>query len=250
QERRRQPCDRAHPPRCARARQPPARPRRRRRPGERSLAARLRRSDARALPGTLAALCPGHDGQRDRRQAGSLVGRDQSNVVPSPAPIASGGTLMRCWYTRWQMSNALEDGDLAERLTRGHAAGCASCQAYGQALGALHDKLARGAHAATVPVMPVRRARPWLIAAPLAVGAAAVAIAIGVSAGGSGGPPPSIASAPPIQISGPLVRVRSLADQVSQALAKTPLDTELDDLIHDGQRGLDAVLATGGLRRP
>ena len=51
-----------------------------------------------------------------------------------------------------------------------------------------------------------------------------------------------------VQALGTLVRMRRVADSVSQVLANTPLETELDDLIHDGRRGLDAVLATGGLR--
>jgi hypothetical protein len=53
---------------------------------------------------------------------------------------------------------------------------------------------------------------------------------------------------PSIHALGTLIRVRRVADSVSQVLANTPLETELDDLIHDGRRGLDAVLATGGLR--
>jgi hypothetical protein len=31
-------------------------------------------------------------------------------------------------------------------------------------------------------------------------------------------------------------------------VAHTPLDTELENLLHDGRRGLDEVLAAGGLR--
>jgi hypothetical protein len=44
--------------------------------------------------------------------------------------------------------------------------------------------------------------------------------------------------------------VRDVADRVSALLASsTPLDVELNALLRDGRRGLDAVLATGGLRR-
>jgi len=153
---------------------------------------------------------------------------------------------MRCWYTRWQMSNALERGDLAARMGRGHAAGCAACQAYGHALESLHARLSRGAREAAVPVI-VRRARwPLLLAGPMAVtAAAAIVIAIGTR-----GAPVDVVITPPPQIPAPepLARVRHVADQVSQVFANTPLETELDNLIHDGKRGLDAVLATGGLR--
>lgn len=155
---------------------------------------------------------------------------------------------MRCWYTRWQMSNALERGDLAERLGRGHAAGCASCQAFGHALESLHARLSRGAYAAAAPVPVPRRARwPLLVAGPLAAGAA---VAIVIAIGTGGGPVVPVIHVPPplAQASPPVVQVRRVADQVSQALAKTPLETELDDLVYDSRRGLDAVLATGSLR--
>jgi len=159
---------------------------------------------------------------------------------------------MRCWYMRWQMSSALDQGDLASRLERGHAAGCAACQAYGRALGSLHDQLARGVHAAPVPVVVARRTRwPLLVLAPIAASAVVIALVVGTG-GGPAGPvadvPATSSLSSSVQAVETLVRVRRVADSVSQLLANTPLETELDDLIHDGRRGLDAVLATGGLR--
>jgi hypothetical protein len=55
---------------------------------------------------------------------------------------------------------------------------------------------------------------------------------------------------PPLAVLGPgsLVIVGGIADRVTQAFATTPLDTELDALVHDTRSGLDAVLAAGGLR--
>jgi hypothetical protein len=166
---------------------------------------------------------------------------------------------MRCWYTRWQLSNALDDGVLASRMDRGHAARCPSCQAYGRTLTELHARLSREADAAVAPVATGRHRRPWRLAAPLALGAAGALAALALGLGtrdepaGPDGPiavvqPPSPEPHPGQPT--PLVRVRGLADRVSQALASSPLEIELDDLIHDGRRGLDAVLATGGLRRP
>jgi hypothetical protein len=158
---------------------------------------------------------------------------------------------MRCWYTRWQMSNALDDGDLASRLAHGHAARCASCQSFGRSLGALHADLARTAHTATRPLPVVHRARrPLLVAGTLALGgAAALIVALGVGIGsGTTETPAQIPSETPVAITDPLARVRSVADRFSQALVKTPLETELEALIQDGKRGLDAVLATGGIR--
>jgi hypothetical protein len=155
---------------------------------------------------------------------------------------------MRCWYTRWQMSNALDRGDLAARMSRGHAAGCASCQAFGHGLEALHGRLAREAHVAAVPVVAARRPRwPMLVAEPLTVAAAAAVIAIMV---GTHDTPVAPAIDPPTLAlaAQPLAPLFHVADRVSQAFANTPLETELDDLIHDGKRGLDVVLATGGLR--
>ena len=75
---------------------------------------------------------------------------------------------MRCWYTRWQLSNALDrsalgegarTGDLPSLLTRGHAARCAACQAFGRQLTALHAGLSRDAAMAPLPRPVVRRAR-------------------------------------------------------------------------------------------
>jgi hypothetical protein len=152
---------------------------------------------------------------------------------------------MRCWYTRWQMSNALDRGELAPLLARGHAARCPACQAFGHALVALDDRLSRAAH--TAPPPAARRARsPWWIAGPLAAGSAAV-IAIVVATGGPSEPP--AAPVPSVQVSEALGQIRGLADQVSEAVTttRTPLDTELDNLIRDGKRGLAAVLETGGL---
>jgi hypothetical protein len=156
---------------------------------------------------------------------------------------------MRCWYTRWQMSNALDRGELAPLLGRGHLARCAACQAFGHALVTLDDRLSRTAHTAPAPPAARRARSPWWIAGPLAAGSAAV-IAIVVA---TGGPPvpvePSAATVPPAQVSEALGQIRGLADQVSQVVtaSRTPLDTELDNLIHDGKRGLAAVLETGGL---
>jgi hypothetical protein len=154
---------------------------------------------------------------------------------------------MRCWVARWQMSNALERGDLAVRLGRGHISGCAACQAFGASLGALHARLSAGAHAAPAPIAVARRPRwPWLVAGSLAAGGAA-ALAL-VTAGGP--VTPAIEPSPPgVQLTEPVVHVRRVADRVAQALATTPLETELDDLIYDSRRGLDAVLAAGSLRR-
>jgi hypothetical protein len=148
------------------------------------------------------------------------------------------------------MSNALERGDLAARLDRGHAAGCAACQAFGASLGALHARLSAGAHAAPAPapIAVARRPRwPWLVAGSLAAGGAAALVLAT-----AGGPvTPAIDPSPPVvQVTEPVVHVRRVADRVAQALATTPLETEIDDLIYDGRRGLDAVLAAGSLRRP
>jgi hypothetical protein len=154
---------------------------------------------------------------------------------------------MRHWYTRWQMSNALDRGELSARMARRHAASCASCQAFGRALGSLHEQLSRDAHTAAAPPRPApRRSRsPWLVAGPLAA-AAAVAIALAVTSGGS--PPTPVATPQPPPETVEPIRIAGLADRVTKLLADTPLDTELDNLILDGRHGLQAVLATGGLR--
>jgi hypothetical protein len=157
---------------------------------------------------------------------------------------------MRCWYARWQMSNALDRGDLASRMDRGHVARCAACQAFGRALTALDARLSAGARSAAPPQPShsvVRRPRrPWLVAAPIAALAAAVLVfAIGPAARRTR-PAPEV---PAMAVAGPdtFVVVSGVADRVTQAVATTPLDAELDALLHDGKRGLDAVLAAGGL---
>ncbi|HSR98732.1 MAG TPA: hypothetical protein VLM79_16865, partial [Kofleriaceae bacterium] len=163
---------------------------------------------------------------------------------------------MRCWYTRWQLSNALDGGDLAARMARGHAAGCASCQAFGRSLGALHADLTRTARTATRPVTLVRGdRRPMVIAGSLAVGAAAVLV-LAVSAARRPAAPPDVSPVAITETLGeslgrslgePLGRMRGVADRFSEALARTPLDTELDALIKDGRRGFDALIDTTGL---
>jgi hypothetical protein len=158
---------------------------------------------------------------------------------------------MRHWYTRYQISNAVDQGTLAARLAHGHAARCPSCQAFARDLQALHARLTDGAAAAPVPVRAVARRPRWvLLAAPLALGAtAAVAIALGAR---GAAPPIHDPIGPIVEAPRPagVVRVRDVTDRVSALLASTtPLDAELDDLLHDGRRGLDTVLATGGLRR-
>jgi hypothetical protein len=161
---------------------------------------------------------------------------------------------MRCWYTRWQMSNALDRGELGPLLGRGHAARCAGCQAFGRALGSLDDRLSREAQAAPPPPRVARRVPSrWWIAAPLAAGAAAV-LAVRVAGVAPSAPPAQVSqvstTVPAVQVTEALGQIRGLADRVSQAVttARTPLDTELDNLIRDGRRGLAAVLETGGLR--
>jgi hypothetical protein len=147
-------------------------------------------------------------------------------------------------------------------MARGHAVGCASCQAFGRSLGALHAELSHTAHTATRPLpgrseSKARRARrPLLVAGSLAVGAAVVAIAISTTDRPAGPAP----SGPPVATTEPrgdsldeslgwsLGRARGVADRFSQALARTPLDSELDALIQDGRRGVDALIDTAGLR--
>ncbi|HEX8110430.1 MAG TPA: hypothetical protein VF516_22010, partial [Kofleriaceae bacterium] len=69
----------------------------------------------------------------------------------------------------------------------------------------------------------------------------------------TGGSPTSVeppaAPVPSVQVSEALGQIRGLADRISHAVTttRTPLDTELDNLIRDGKRGLAAVLETGGL---
>jgi len=153
---------------------------------------------------------------------------------------------MRHWYARYQLSNAVDQGTLAARLAHGHAARCPSCQAFARELERLHARLAGGAAEAPVPVRAVVRRPRWvLVAAPLALGATA-AVAISLATPDAEPVPAPIASARPAAV----VRVRDVADRLSAALVgSTPLDSELDDLIRDGRRGLDVVLASGGLRR-
>jgi hypothetical protein len=143
------------------------------------------------------------------------------------------------------MSNALDRGELAPLLARGHAARCPACQAFGHALAALDDRLSRDAHTAPPPPVVSRARSAWWIAGPLAAGSAAV-IAIVVT---SGTPATPVERVPLAQVSEALGKIGGLADRVSQAVtaARTPLDTELDNLIRDGKRGLATVLRTGGL---
>jgi hypothetical protein len=162
---------------------------------------------------------------------------------------------MRCWYTRWQLSTALDrDGDLQAPLSRGHARRCAACQAFARRLAALHANLSREVAAAPPPQV-VRPARSrWLLTGPLVAGAAAViAISLGAVIATSSDPRPPdrmLEIAPPTQAQATEVigHLRDLVAEASQIFGPSPLRRELDDLVADGKRGLDDVLATGGLR--
>ncbi|MEO7731399.1 MAG: hypothetical protein ABIY55_10530, partial [Kofleriaceae bacterium] len=69
---------------------------------------------------------------------------------------------MRHWYTRYQLSNAVDRGTVAARLAQGHAARCPSCQAFARGLEALHARLAGGAAAAPAPARGVARRPRWV----------------------------------------------------------------------------------------
>jgi hypothetical protein len=65
------------------------------------------------------------------------------------------------------------------------------------------------------------------------------------------GPEP-VAEVPPsarVPTSEIVAGLRGIAASVSQVFQHSPLESELDNLVDDGKRGLDAVLATGGLGR-
>jgi hypothetical protein len=153
---------------------------------------------------------------------------------------------MRHWYSRYRISNAIDEGTLAALRGGGHVSRCAACQAYARDLEALDGRLARGAGSAPAPA--VRARRPLRIAAPLALAAAAV-VALVVAARRTPVPVEQVASTRPAAM--PVLDVRDLAGRVSAlvAMSDAPLDAELRDLIRDGRRGLDTVVARSGLRR-
>lgn len=145
---------------------------------------------------------------------------------------------MRCWYARWQLSNALDRGEVA---ARGHVARCAACAAHARALDALDARLRGGAARAPAP-RPVSVERPrrwWLVAAPLAASLATLVIALSLRAPDPS-PPPAAASAAPSQLAG----ARAVAGRVTRALIaeRSPLEVELAALVDEGRRGLDVAL--------
>lgn len=160
---------------------------------------------------------------------------------------------MRCSYTRWKMSSALDDGGAAALeaiAARGHASRCARCQGYARSLGRLHTQLERGARELGVPPPVAGAARParWPVLAGGTAMAAMAAVVLVVS-GGDRLPPP----APPERVSGPAGRaLQHTAVRVARAatVAGASLETELRALIDDGTRGVGAVLASSGLREP
>jgi hypothetical protein len=149
---------------------------------------------------------------------------------------------MRHWYTRYRISNALDRGTLAAVLSGGHASRCQACRAHARELESLHALLSAGAPSAPRPILTAARRPRWplLVAAPALALAAAVVLAVS-----------STSVAPPAH-ERPVVHLGDVTDRVSAMLARsdTPLESELQNLVRDGRRGLDAVLATGGLHRP
>jgi hypothetical protein len=143
---------------------------------------------------------------------------------------------MRCWYARWQLSNALDRGELDAAAGRGHAASCAHCQAHVRALRSLHARLLDGAVLAPDHAVPRRRR----LVVPLALAAAAGAAAVAIAVRSPSEPPTELVKPTPVA----LENVGHLADRVTDAFTaeRTPLDAELDALAADGRRGLDTVL--------
>jgi hypothetical protein len=150
---------------------------------------------------------------------------------------------MRHWYTRYRISNAIDRGTLAALLSGGHASRCSGCQAHAQKLQSLHVRLSVGAPSAPVPLRAAARRPRWrlLVTAPVALATAALVV-LAVSSPSAVAPPPHARR---------FLHVSDVTDRVSAMLARsdTPLESELQNLVHDGRRGLDAVLATGGLHR-
>jgi NADPH:quinone reductase-like Zn-dependent oxidoreductase len=146
---------------------------------------------------------------------------------------------MRHWYTRYEISNALDRGTLAAVLARGHAARCAACQAFAARLATQHAQLRAGAAAAPAPAVGRARRPVLLWGGALALGAAAVVLAL-----------PSTPTVAPVAAPAPVATTRPIAARVSELFttASAPLDAELENLLNDGRRGVDVVLATGGLR--
>jgi hypothetical protein len=179
---------------------------------------------------------------------------------------------MRCWHSQWRISNALDRGELAAQLARGHASRCDRCRDYGRRLAALHGALERGAGSAEAPrpapAQP-RRAWPWL-RWPVVAGLAAAAVAIalfGVSPALRDGPRGSGATASGARATEPggaqpasraLAAVaatamrpaaaREAAGRVARALDSASLERELRALLDDSQRGVRTVLTRSGLR--
>jgi len=144
---------------------------------------------------------------------------------------------MRCLYSRWQLSNALDRGELDAAAGTGHAASCARCQAHVRALRALHAQLVDGAALAPEPIAAPRRR---LLVAPLVFAGAAAAVAV-IVLRSPGDPPRDTVIAMPTPA---LDNVRRVADRVTTAFTaeRTSLDAELEALAEDGRRGLDAAL--------
>jgi hypothetical protein len=153
---------------------------------------------------------------------------------------------MRHWYTRYRMSNALDRGTLAALLSVGHASRCPDCRAHARVLESLHALLSSGAPSAPRPPLAAARRPRWplLVAAPALALAAAVVLSVGSARD------PVVVVAPPAH-ERPAVHLGDVTERVSAMLARseTPLESELQNLVHDGRRGLDAVLATSGLNR-
>jgi hypothetical protein len=145
---------------------------------------------------------------------------------------------MRCWYSRWQLSNALDRGELESAVANGHSASCTRCQAYARSLQALHGKLLDGAAFAPEPVAGSRR-RLMLVAPLVLAGAAAAAVALAV---GPASEPPheSVATVPTPAFD----NARVIANRVTKAITsdRNPLDAELEAIAADGRRGLNAAL--------
>ncbi|HEY4240498.1 MAG TPA: hypothetical protein VGM88_11820 [Kofleriaceae bacterium] len=150
---------------------------------------------------------------------------------------------MRCTITRWQLSNALDRGDLSSRASRGHASTCPDCRAFATRLQALHAQLSLGADRAPAPRAAPRNRFVLPAFGLLAAGAATAVLVVSLHH------PAPIASPPVAFTEPPSLPVAELATTATHAALHVdqPLDHELDAIVADGKSGFAAVLATGGL---
>lgn len=137
---------------------------------------------------------------------------------------------MRCFFCRWSISRAADDGREPSPRARRHLEGCAACASFAARVEALGESLSAGRAEAPRPqtdaLTQSRKRRAWAVAMTAAAAAGGLALYSGIDRNHPLSPEP---------LEVPVVAETAAAD------------LDVDALASDAEQGLRYVLRVSGL---